>query len=89
MSKSTSKGRTPFSATDNKSYHTLFEEYEGELYRYVRYLCTSSTQAEDIYQETWLRAAQHIAKNRVHSCSRPGLQDPGNQQDNELRERHG
>jgi RNA polymerase sigma-70 factor, ECF subfamily len=64
MSKSTSKGRTPISATDNETFHTLFEEYEGELYRYIRYLCTSSTQAEDIYQETWLRAAQHIAKNR-------------------------
>ncbi len=40
----------------------LFREHEQALYRYVRYLSDSPSMAEDIYQETWLRVAQHIAR---------------------------
>ncbi len=41
---------------------TLFREHERALYRYVRYLSDSPSMAKDIYQETWLRVAQHIAR---------------------------
>ena len=55
-------GRRPeLQADDISSFNALFEEHEGALYRYTRYLCGSKLMAEDIYQETWLRAAKHRA----------------------------
>lgn len=50
---------------DSASFEKLFQQHEADLWRYARYLADSQSWAEDIYQETWLRVARHINKNRV------------------------
>ncbi len=38
------------------------QRYGRRLYGLCRYLCTSSFEADDLYQETWLRALDNFSK---------------------------
>ncbi|MBN1466434.1 RNA polymerase sigma factor [candidate division KSB1 bacterium] len=47
------------------AFESLFSEHEAALYRYIRHLTESAAMAEDIYQETWLRAARQMNSGKV------------------------
>ena len=49
-------------AIDAAAFDANFRKYETALFRYVCYLAGSD--AEDIYQETWLRVARHLSRGK-------------------------
>ena len=52
----------PDSLNIQSEFELLFQQYEAGLFRYVMYLCNSLSQAEDLYQETWLRVVTRFRK---------------------------
>jgi RNA polymerase sigma-70 factor (ECF subfamily) len=52
-------------AIDEAAFEANFQTYEAALFRYVCYLAGSSSSAEDIYQETWLRVARHLSRGKT------------------------
>lgn len=52
----------PFKPNDNKNkrYEQLVQLYHADLYRYAYWLCKNSDIAQDLIQETFLRAWKHL-----------------------------
>ena len=46
----------------------LMERHQGRLFRYLRRLLGDETMAEDVFQQTWVRAAERIGR---YDASRP------------------
>jgi RNA polymerase sigma-70 factor, ECF subfamily len=55
-------GRRP--PTLEERVTTLFDEYQGAVYRYVRYIGMPPDDADDIVQEVFLRLHQHLKAGR-------------------------
>ncbi|OGC09797.1 hypothetical protein A2V82_02785 [candidate division KSB1 bacterium RBG_16_48_16] len=52
-------------AQELEDFEQLFGEYENSLYHFVCYLCGEKDFADEIYQETWLRAARFFSKKKA------------------------
>jgi RNA polymerase sigma-70 factor (ECF subfamily) len=37
----------------------LYEKYKGDVYRFARHLAMNAGEAEDLFQETWMRVVRH------------------------------
>ncbi|HEY2729030.1 MAG TPA: RNA polymerase sigma factor [Polyangia bacterium] len=78
-------------AGDASAFSEAYAAHAPATYRFLRRLCRSSALAEDLFQETWLRLAQHarglradtelrawlyaVARNLVRSHARFALAD--------------
>ena len=45
---------------DLKAFDELFKKYQNSVYRYANYLTQNRIEADDLFQETWLRAARYL-----------------------------
>ena len=55
---------------DQAAFDDLFARHEAALYRFTRYLTREPELAEELYQETWLRAARHLRRCSAHDLPR-------------------
>lgn len=45
---------------DEEAFELLFQRYKSMVYRYSHYLTLNSAEAEDLFQDTWLRVVKHL-----------------------------
>ena len=45
---------------DEEAFELLFLRYKSMVYRYSYYLTLNSAEAEDLFQDTWLRVVKHL-----------------------------
>jgi len=45
---------------DEEAFELLFQRYKSMVYRYSHYLTMNSAEAEDLFQDTWLRVVKHL-----------------------------
>ena len=55
---------------DRSAFGVLYDRYHADLYRFVLYLAGDSDMAEEIFQETWFRAAKSAGKKPIDSFKR-------------------
>ncbi len=48
---------------DHAAFDVLFHRYKDHVYRFVFYLTENRTEANDLFQETWLRVVRHLPKS--------------------------
>jgi len=53
---------------DHSAFDTLFNKYKISVYRFILYLSRDQNVAEELFQETWLRAARYLP-------SQPGIKN--------------
>ncbi len=46
--------------TDLKAFDELFKKYKNSVYRFACYLTQNRIEADDLFQETWLRAVRYL-----------------------------
>ena len=63
----------PEMADKNARYEALVTAYSGDLYRYARWLCRNPAMAEDLVQETFLRAWKSLASLRDDGAAKSWL----------------
>ncbi|MCF6434770.1 MULTISPECIES: sigma-70 family RNA polymerase sigma factor [Pseudoalteromonas] len=59
--------------TKQKRYEALVQVYHGELYRFAYWLCQDPTIAEDLVQETFLRAWRSLDSLQDKNAAKPWL----------------
>ena len=47
--------------SDLKAFDELFKKYQNSVYRFACYLTQNRIEADDLFQETWLRAVRYLA----------------------------
>jgi len=47
---------------DQNAFDRLFAKYQNAVYRFVCYLTQNRNDADDLFQETWLRVVKYLAK---------------------------
>lgn len=53
---------------DEEAFELLFLRYKPMVYRYSHYLTLNSAEAEDLFQDTWLRVVKHLpSSGRIES----------------------
>ena len=45
---------------DLTAFDTLFQKYQNSVYRFACYLTQNRSEADDLFQETWLRAVRYL-----------------------------
>jgi len=55
------------------AFETLVRRYEKPLYNYIRRMISNAPDAEDLFQETFLRVYKHLEKFRTDAVFRPWL----------------
>jgi len=50
---------------DQAAFARLYNKYETDLYRFVFYLAGEPDTAEELFQDTWIRAVKHMGKTRI------------------------
>lgn len=50
---------------DHAAFDLLFYRYKDHVYRFVFYLTENRTEADDLFQETWLRVVRYLPKSPV------------------------
>lgn len=45
---------------DKTTFDQLFHQYKSDVYRFILYLTRNKQEAEDIFQETWLRVVRNL-----------------------------
>jgi RNA polymerase sigma-70 factor (ECF subfamily) len=55
---------------DQSAFGVLYNRYQADLYRFVSYLAGDSDMAEELFQETWFRAAKNAGKKPVDNFKR-------------------
>lgn len=58
---------------DAAAFAALVQRYEAPLFRYVRRMLGNAADAEDVFQETFLRVHQHLDRYRADAPFRPWL----------------
>jgi len=58
---------------DGLAFERLVKRYEHRLYNYIRRMVGSSADAEDLFQETFLRVFRHLNRFRTSARLRPWL----------------
>lgn len=48
---------------DLSAFDELYEKYQTAVYRFAYYLTQNQTEADDLFQETWLRAVRFLTNN--------------------------
>jgi len=51
-------------ANDLQAFDELFNRYRDSVYRFACYLTHSQTEADDLFQETWLRVVKYLPTAR-------------------------
>ena len=51
--------------TDNGDVDQLFLKYKTSVYRFAFYLTQNRSEADDLFQETWLRVVKHLISRTV------------------------
>lgn len=46
--------------SDLKAFDELFKKYQNSVYRFACYLTQNRIEADDLFQETWLRAVRYL-----------------------------
>jgi RNA polymerase sigma-70 factor, ECF subfamily len=52
-----------FSRNDQLAFDQLFFKYKSSVYRFAYYLTQNKNEADDLFQETWLRVVKNMNKN--------------------------
>ncbi len=52
---------------DQQAFDQLFNKYKSSLYRFILYLTKNSDEADDLFQETWLRIVKSILNKAIIS----------------------
>jgi RNA polymerase sigma-70 factor (ECF subfamily) len=50
---------TPDRLAGEEAIGPLYEKYKGDVYRFARHLALQAGEAEDLFQETWMRVVRH------------------------------
>ena len=58
---------------DTAAFALLVKRYEQPLFRYLRRMLGNTPDAEDMFQETFLRVHQHLGRYRDNAPFRPWL----------------
>lgn len=58
---------------DDPAFERLVKRYEHRLFNYIRRMVGSSSDAEDLFQETFLRVYRHRGRFRISARFRPWL----------------
>lgn len=56
---------------DSAAFERLVARYEGRLFNYIRRIVGNAPDAEDLFQETFLRVFRHMGRFRVSASFRP------------------
>lgn len=60
MSRTDEELKKCFRQKDPKAFDLLFNQYKSDVYRFILYLIQNKPEAEDIFQETWLRVVRNL-----------------------------
>ena len=52
-----------FAQNDQMAFDQLFFKYKSSVYRFAYYLTQNKNEADDLFQETWLRVVKNVNKN--------------------------
>lgn len=55
---------------DRSAFGVLYNRYQADLYRFVLYLTGDADMAEELFQETWFRAAKSAGKKPIDNFKR-------------------
>ena len=55
---------------NQKEFDDLYQEYRSAIYSFACYLTQNSGEAEDLFQETWLRVVHHLPKKVEKSSAK-------------------
>jgi RNA polymerase sigma-70 factor, ECF subfamily len=58
---------------EQPAFEDLYEQWSDAVYRYLMYLVRSTPLAEDLFQETWIKALEHSGQLRKASSFRPWI----------------
>jgi RNA polymerase sigma-70 factor (ECF subfamily) len=58
---------------DETAFDLLFSRYKNDLYRFIYYLTQNRSDADDLFQETWLRIVNHIPETAEIKNVRPWM----------------
>lgn len=58
---------------DTAAFDALVKRYEKRLFNYIRRIVGNAADAEDLFQETFLRVHRHIGRFRTSASFRPWL----------------
>lgn len=61
-----------YSKGDNKAFDELLSRYQGKLFNYIYFIVRNQEQAEDIFQETFVKAIVTIQQGRYTADGRFG-----------------
>jgi len=53
-----------FALNDQLAFDQLFFKYKSSVYRFAFYLTQNKNEADDLFQETWLRAVKNMNQNK-------------------------
>jgi RNA polymerase sigma-70 factor (ECF subfamily) len=53
-----------FAQNDQLAFDQLFFKYKSSVYRFAFYLTQNKNEADDLFQETWLRAVKNMNQNK-------------------------
>ncbi|MBN2091601.1 RNA polymerase sigma factor [candidate division KSB1 bacterium] len=60
MSRTDDELKNCFLKNDPEAFDRLFHQYKSDVYRFILYLTRNKQEAEDIFQETWLRVVRNL-----------------------------
>ncbi len=60
-------------AGDARAQKALIERYQADIYRYLIYLSGDPVWSEDLLQETWIRALEHLSKLKDPEAFKPWI----------------
>jgi len=54
-------------------FDEVYDRYKGDIFRFVCYLDSDRAEAEDLFQEVWLRVARHLGERPDRANLKPWL----------------
>ncbi len=60
MSRTDEELKICFRQKDPKAFDLLFHQFKSDVFRFILYLTQNKPEAEDIFQETWLRVVRNL-----------------------------
>jgi RNA polymerase sigma-70 factor (ECF subfamily) len=67
------RGQAPPGGLAPSDFDEVYDRFRDDIYRFVRYLDGNQAEAEDLFQEVWLRVARHLGERPDPAGLKPWL----------------